>query len=158
MLFSHDARARGRFSIDTSGRSIQSGTVVAGFIVGCGVSAAGGIQVGISPSQGLAAGFSPTITLTTPPTVSVSPSVGATVGSSQSGSIILEPGQVTAVIAANVPLGATSRFPYRMAFDQAAINVSQCITPGSAVPYVTASITTDSVTVQTTAYGDQFMF
>jgi hypothetical protein len=158
LLFSHDAHARGRYSVIAAG-AIQSGTVAAGFILGCGVSAAGGIQIGITPNAGILGAVQPNITLTNPPAVnSISPSVGGNLGLSEGDQVTLEPGQVTAVVVASAPLTSTSTYPYRLSFDDAGINVSQCVSPGSAVPFVTAAVSTDSATTQTTAYGDQFAF
>lgn len=177
MLFSHDAHIHGLYSIAAVGH-IESGTVAAGFLLGCGVSAAGGLQIGLTPSGGLSVGYQQSNTLpynsttytvppTTssnvqithnPPTVALEPSVGANAGLSEGNQVTLEPGQVVAVVVANAALSPTSTYPYRLSVDDAAINVSQCFSPGSAVPFVTAAVSTNSSTAQTAAYGDQFTF
>jgi hypothetical protein len=43
-------------------------------------------------------------------------------------------------------------------FNNAALNVAQCASPVSAVPFVTATVSTVRGTVQTTAYGKQFTY
>ncbi|MGV9668946.1 MspA family porin [Nocardia niigatensis] len=45
-----------------------------------------------------------------------------------------------------------------MRFNNAAVNIAQCASPVSAVPFVTATVGTSEGVAQTTAYGDQFTF
>ncbi|WP_419150563.1 MspA family porin [Nocardia vinacea] len=49
-------------------------------------------------------------------------------------------------------------FPYHFIFNNAALNVGQCASPVSAVPFITASVGTPVGIAQTTAYGSQFIF
>lgn len=147
LLFSHDIRAYSRFSVDASGPNIgdvQAGTATAGFILGCGVSAGGGTQLGLLPSVGL---------MNTPG----SPT-STSVGLQGNGGISLLPGQETVLVASTASLSSSSSYPFHLAVDGAPINVSACLSPASAVPFVTASLTTTSGNVQTTAYGKQFTF
>jgi len=68
------------------------------------------------------------------------------------------PGQVTTATTATATLDNTTAFPYHIAFNNAALNVSQCASPVAAVPFVSATVSTPTGLVQTTAYGDQFTF
>ncbi|MCC3311805.1 MspA family porin [Nocardia africana] len=253
MTFSHAAQLSGNFSINVEGDPISSGQAVAGFLLGCGISVAGGLSVGISPNQGLQLSISPTFTppslttaaapiaasgsatpttttsaspttaqitttptqavrttvaapttsapptttvtttttpttttpiTTTPPTITtptittptlpttsgagvpgvsppgfnLGPSVGGSLGLSESLTATLEPGQVTPATTATATLDDKTTFPYHITFNNAALNVSQCASPVSAVPFVSTSVSTATGLVQTTAYGDQFTF
>ncbi|MCM6771901.1 MspA family porin [Nocardia sp. CDC159] len=144
--FAHGADVGGRYSVTVSGAPIQEGIVTAGFIVGCGVSASGGVSVGLSPNQSL--------------TVAIAPAPGVSVGAgvSESLSITLTPGQVAPMALASAPMNSRSEFPYSVTVNHAALDVGQCMSPVSAVPFVSASVTTATGTVQTAAYGDQFTF
>lgn len=253
MTFSHAAQLSGNFSVNVEGDPITSGQAVAGFLLGCGISVAGGLSVGISPNQGLQLSISPTFTppslttaaapiaatgsatpttvaptssagtspstvrttttptqavrtsvaapttsttptttvtttttptTTTPPTITtptittpslpttsgagvpgvsppgfnLGPSVGGSLGLSESLTATLEPGQVTPATTATATLDDKTTFPYHITFNNAALNVSQCASPVSAVPFVSTSVSTATGLVQTTAYGDQFTF
>lgn len=158
MEFSHAAQVSGDYSVTVTGGPISSGQAVAGFLLGCGVSVGGGVTAGISPSQSVNTGISPTINLTTPPGVSVSPEVGGSLGTSESLSTTLEPGQVTTATTAVAQLTDKSEYPFRLTVGNAALNIAQCASPVAAVPFVTTSVSTPHGMVQTTAYGDQFTF
>ncbi|MGW5518727.1 MspA family porin [Nocardia africana] len=191
MTFSHAVQVSGDYSVSADGGSITSGQAVAGFLLGCGISVAGGVSVGISPNQGLNLSISPSASppsasvaapgvtnsptgtgnpsppslTVTPPSVSVSPpsfslgpSFGGSLGLSESLSGSLAPGQVTTVSTATATLDGKTTFPYHITFGNAALNVSQCASAVSAVPFVTTFASTPHGLVQTTAYGAQFTF
>ncbi|MFF0455376.1 MspA family porin [Nocardia africana] len=254
MTFSHAAQLSGNFSVNIEGDPITSGQAVAGFLLGCGISVAGGFDVGISPNQGLQLSISPTFTppslttaaapiastgsatgttttsaspttarttttpsqavrtsvaapttsatptttvvtttttptTTTPPTITtptittptittpslpttsgagvpgvsppgfdLGPSVGGSLGLSENLDANIGPGQVTTATTATATLDNTTTFPYHIAFNNAALNVSQCASPVAAVPFVSTTVSTATGLVQTTAYGDQFTF
>ncbi|MGW0353693.1 MspA family porin [Nocardia nova] len=258
MTFSHAAQLSGNFSVNAEGDPITSGQAVAGFLLGCGISVAGGIDVGIAPNQGLQLSISPTFTppslttaaapiattgsatpttttpsgtgassttarttttpptttqtkavgtsvaptttvtttttpttttpttttppTTTPPTTTpttptlpttsgsatlpgvsppgfdLGPSVGGSLGLSENLDANIGPGQVTTATTATATLDNTTTFPYHIAFNNAALNVSQCASPVAAVPFVSTTVSTATGLVQTTAYGDQFTF
>ncbi|WP_158675740.1 MspA family porin [Nocardia stercoris] len=189
MTFSHAAQLTGAFSVNVDGDPITSGQAVAGFILGCGISVAGGVTVGLEPNQGVAGAVngavnSPSISFTPPsvsvsppsgtvppsasvsppsesfntPTFSIGPTVGGTLGITEVLTATLGPGQVTTVNTATATLDDKTQFPYHINFRNAALNVAQCVSPVSAVPFTTATVSTPSGLVQTTAYGDQFTF
>ncbi|MGW4353013.1 MspA family porin [Nocardia sp. NPDC004582] len=175
MTFSHAAQMSGSYSVTVEGGPITSGQAVAGFILGCGVSVAGGVTVGIEPNQGLAAALAPSVTpgtvsvsppsgtvppsaSVTPPDISLGPSVGGALGLTEVLTATMGPGQVTTTTTATAALDSATVFPYQITFNNAALNVAQCASPVSAVPFVTATVSTAQGVVQTTAYGDQFTF
>ncbi|MFF0610504.1 MspA family porin [Nocardia tengchongensis] len=175
MTFSHAAQMSGTYSVTVDGGPISSGQAVAGFILGCGITVAGGVTVGIEPNQGLAAAISPSVTpgsvsvsppsgtvapsaSVTPPDISLGPSVGGALGLTEVLTATLGPGQVSTATTATAALDSTTEFPYQIMFNNAALNVAQCASPVSAVPFVTATLATPKGVVQTTAYGDQFTF
>ncbi|MRH87785.1 hypothetical protein GFY24_10030 [Nocardia sp. SYP-A9097] len=277
MTFSHAAQLSGDYSINVEGAEVTSGQAVAGFILGCAVSVAGGVTVGLAPNQGLAASITPifippsdtvspepttsaasttampstttampstttampsTTTampstaaampstaaaipgtaaaipgtaaampstaaampstaaaipgtaaampsttaaipgttaipgtaaaipgatavqgdLVSPPILSLGPSVAGTLGLTEELGGTLGPGEVTTATTATANLDERNTFPYHIIFNNAALNISQCASPVSAVPFVTATVGTPGGTVQTTAYGTQFTF
>ncbi|WP_458685704.1 MspA family porin [Nocardia tengchongensis] len=196
MTFSHAAQMSGSYSVTVDGGAISSGQAVAGFILGCGITVAGGVTVGIEPNQGLAAAISPSVTppsvsvsppsvsvsptsasvsptsvsvsppsetvapsaSVTPPDISLGPSVGGALGLTEVLTATLGPGQVSTATTATAELDSSTEFPYQIMFNNAALNVAQCASPVSAVPFVTATVATAKGVVQTTAYGDQFTF
>ncbi|MEU1426428.1 MspA family porin [Nocardia sp. NPDC005746] len=190
MTFSHAAQMSGSYSVTVDGGPITSGQAVAGFILGCGISVAGGVTVGIEPNQGLAAAIAPSVTpgstsvsppsgtevtpgstsvsppsgtvtpsaSVTPPDISLGPSVGGALGVTEVLTATMGPGQVTTATTATAALDSATEWPYQIAFNNAALNVAQCASPVSAVPFVTTTVATPRGVVQTTAYGDQFTF
>jgi hypothetical protein len=90
--------------------------------------------------------------------VSLGPSVGGNFGVTQLLEATLAPGQVTTATTVMASLDQSTTFPYRTMFNNAALNVAQCASPVSAVPFVSATVSTREGTVQTTAYGDQFTY
>lgn len=233
MTFAHAAQLSGDYSLNVEGDGVTSGQAVAGFLLGCAISVAGGVTVGIEPLQGLQASISPSFsqptagisqpgatltpvtttpsaTLTpvpttpsasttsqlpvptsqlpvptsqlpvptsqsvvttsqstdttspstsaSPPSASLGPSVGGNLGLQEVLTANLGPGQITTATTVTATLDDTTVFPYHFIFNNAALNVAQCASPVSAVPFVTASVSTPVGIVQTTAYGTQFTF
>ncbi|MFE5288747.1 MspA family porin [Nocardia sp. NPDC056611] len=149
MTFSHAAQISGDYSVTVDGGPITSGEAVAGFILGCGISVDGGFDADIGAYQQLGA--------STPVGV-IAPGVIGNLGVAEGVFANLGPGQVTIARTETVRLGATTTFPLRIAFNNAALNIAQCASPVSAVPFVTTTVSTAVGLAQTTAYGDQFTF
>ncbi|WP_433665713.1 MspA family porin [Nocardia sp. CA-136227] len=175
MTFSHAAQMSGNYSVTVDGGPITSGQAVAGFILGCGISVAGGVTVGIEPNQGLAAAIAPSVTpgsasasppsgtvtpsaSVTAPDISLGPSVGGALGVTEVLTATMGPGQVTTATTATAALDSGTMFPFQIMFNNAALNVAQCASPVSAVPFVTTTVSTAQGVIQTTGYGDQFTF
>ncbi|WP_169814612.1 MspA family porin [Nocardia pseudovaccinii] len=102
----------------------------------------------------------PSVETTTPsaPSASLGPTVGGTLGLTEVLEATLAPGQITTVTTVTTNLDNKTVFPYHFIFNNAALNVGQCASPVSAVPFVTATVSTALETVQTSAYGTQFTF
>ncbi|MEV5650481.1 MspA family porin [Nocardia sp. NPDC052254] len=189
MTFAHAAQLSGDYAVNVDGAPVTSGQSVAGFILGCAVSVAGGVTVGIEPGQGVEASISPDFTppsvaaaapaapaaapststtpsppstpsspSVSPPSLSLGPSVGGNLDLTEVLTATLGPGQVTTATTATVDLSDKTTFPYHLIFNNAALNVSQCASPVSAVPFVTATVSSAQGMLQTTAYGAQFTF
>ncbi|MEU2255471.1 MspA family porin [Nocardia xishanensis] len=105
---------------------------------------------------------SPSVETTSPsasaPSASLGPTVGGTLGLAEVLEATLAPGQITTVTTATIDLDDRTAFPYHFIFNNAALNVGQCASPVSAVPFITATVGTAVGTVQTSAYGSQFIF
>ncbi|MFI7668693.1 MspA family porin [Nocardia sp. NPDC049526] len=105
---------------------------------------------------------SPSVETTSPsasaPSASLGPTVGGALGLTQVLEATLAPGQITTVTTVTTDLDNQTVFPYHFIFNNAALNVGQCASPVSAVPFITATVSTAVETVQTTAYGRQFTF
>ncbi|MFE4456272.1 MspA family porin [Nocardia tengchongensis] len=149
MTFSHAAQMSGDYSVTVDGGRITSGEAVAGFILGCGISVDGGFDVDIGTYQQLGAII---------PAGVINPAVVGNLGVAEGVFANLGPGQVTVARTETARLGATTTFPLRIAFNNAALNIAQCASPVSAVPFVTTTVSTAVGLAQTTAYGDQFTF
>ncbi|MQY29407.1 MspA family porin [Nocardia aurantia] len=161
MPFSHAVQTSGTYSVTVSGDRITSGQAVAGFILGCAVNLANGFPVGLEPNQGLSLGFAPTFDTPadgTAPTVTLGPAVVGILGLTEDLMVTLAPGQVTVATSVTANLDDKTTFPYHITFNNSALNVAQCVTPVSAVPFVTTTVSNSQGTVQTTAYSDQFVF
>ncbi|WP_433524619.1 MspA family porin [Nocardia pseudovaccinii] len=120
-----------------------------------------------APTSQSAATTSPSVETTTPsvetttpsaPSASLGPTVGGTLGLTEVLEATLAPGQITTVTTVTTNLDNKTVFPYHFIFNNAALNVGQCASPVSAVPFVTATVSTALETVQTSAYGSQFTF
>ncbi|MEU6582439.1 MspA family porin [Nocardia sp. NPDC046763] len=161
MTFSHATQMSGDYSVTVDGGQITSGQAVAGFIIGCGISVDGGFDVEIGTNQGLGVRIRPSVGSPNASIVAPGagrPSIGGTLGVGEGVFGNLGPGQVTVARTETVRLHANTTFPYRIAFYNAALNIAQCASPVSAVPFVTATVSTAEGLAQTTAYGDQFTF
>ncbi|WP_431966882.1 MspA family porin [Nocardia sp. bgisy134] len=105
---------------------------------------------------------SPSVDTTSPsasaPSASLGPTVGGTLGLAEVLEATLAPGQITTVTTVTTNLDNKTVFPYHFIFNNAALNVGQCASPVSAVPFITATVSTAVGTVQTSAYGSQFIF
>ncbi|MEV6333474.1 MspA family porin [Nocardia vinacea] len=103
---------------------------------------------------------SPSVETTSPstPSASLGPTVGGNLGLTEVLEATLAPGQITTVTTVTTNLDNKTVFPYHFIFNNAALNVGQCASPVSAVPFVTATVSTAVETVQTSAYGSQFTF
>ncbi|WP_406230338.1 MspA family porin [Nocardia sp. NBC_01009] len=95
---------------------------------------------------------------TSPSSASLGPTVGGALGLTEVLEATLAPGEITTVTTVTANLDDKTVFPYHFIFNNAALNVGQCASPVSAVPFVTATVSTAVGTVQTTAYGSQFTF
>ncbi|MFQ6328594.1 MspA family porin [Nocardia sp. CWNU-33] len=95
---------------------------------------------------------------TSPSSASLGPTVGGALGLTEILEATLAPGQITTVTTVTADLDDKTVFPYHFIFNNAALNVGQCASPVSAVPFITATVSTAVGTVQTTAYGSQFTF
>ncbi|MEV6097007.1 MspA family porin [Nocardia sp. NPDC051981] len=149
MTFSHAAQMSGDYSVTVDGGRITSGEAVAGFILGCGISVDGGFGVEIGTNQRLGARI---------PGRVIRPGVIGTLGVGEGVFANLGPGQVTVARTETARLDTGTTYPYRIAFNNAALNIAQCASPVSAVPFVTTTVSTPEGLAQTTAYGDQFTF
>ncbi|MFJ9371530.1 MspA family porin [Nocardia sp. NPDC101769] len=161
MTFSHATQMSGDFSVTVDGGQITSGQAVAGFILGCGISVDGGFGVEIGTEQALGVRILPSAGA--PNASIIVPSanrsgIGGTLGVGEGVFANLGPGQVTAAKTETARLNANTTFPYRIAFNNAALHIAQCASPVSAVPFVTTTVSTAEGLAQTTAYGDQFTF
>ncbi|WP_169813277.1 MspA family porin [Nocardia vaccinii] len=162
MTFSHAVQVSGDYSVDVGGDPIRSGQAVAGFLLGCGISTAG-VKVGIGTGQILATGNSsalapPNVAISAPARGSLGPRVRGLLGLGEFLGVSLEPGQVTTATTATIKLDGRTAFPFRIRFDNAALNVSQCTSPVAAVPFITTTVSTAQAMTQTTSYGNQFTF
>lgn len=161
--FVHAVKVSGNYSVALTGASaLRGGEMVAGYLIGCAVDISSGISVGISPSVGINAGVAPSITLNigTPPSVSVgvSPSIGVSAGIAGSLAVTLAPGTVTAAAIGAAGLDSDATFPYTFAHTNTPLNISGCLSPASAMPFVTVRADGTGGTAQTTGYGTEFGF
>lgn len=142
-IFNHSATVSERARVTFTGQA-TGGTMVAGYLVGCQLSLSNGLNLGVSPGIGLS---------TNAPGV-----VGPSANLNGNISMALVPGQVTTVTIINAPLGANTVSPYQVEHNATALNLSQCGGRASAVPFVSATLSSNSGTLETTAYGRQFDF
>jgi len=149
VVLNHSAIVSERADLSFSGKA-TGGTMIAGYLVGCQVNLSDGINIGVSPNVGFSGSYTPGV----PSDDYAGPSAG--LGGNISMSLI--PGQVTTATIINTPLGGSISSPYQVAHSGTALNLSQCGGRASAVPFVTATLNSNSGTLQTTAYGKQFDF
>ncbi|GGL41284.1 hypothetical protein GCM10011588_65060 [Nocardia jinanensis] len=175
--FAHAVKVSGDFSVALDGDSrLRGGEIVAGYLIGCAIDIANGISIGISPSVGVGVAVAPSVgvdfgvdlglQIDAPPTVGIGVGVGAALQTSvgvDTGlagelGVNLAPGTVTAAVIGAAELDEESTFPYTFAHSNTPLNVNGCLSPASAMPFVTVRADSSSGSVQTTGYGDSFGF
>ncbi|MEU4838433.1 MspA family porin [Nocardia testacea] len=108
----------------------------------------------------------PNLDLVTPPEVGVSAGVNAGLAQAfgiENGlagelAVNLAPGTVTTAVIGAAELDEESTFPYTFAHSNTPLQVNGCLSPASAMPFVTVRADTPGGTVQTTGYGTSFTF
>ncbi|MFI5537600.1 MspA family porin [Nocardia sp. NPDC051900] len=149
--------------------------------ISIGISPSVGINAGIAPSFGLEGSLTfeapslqmnmpdqhmmmPSLQLMAPPSVSVGaavaiqPSIGVEAGVAGELAVNLAPGSVTAAVVGAAEIDGESEFPYTFAHTNTPLNVSGCLSPASAMPFVTVRADSKRATAQTTGYGAAFWF
>ncbi|MBA4854358.1 MspA family porin [Nocardia farcinica] len=175
--FVHAVKVSGDFSVALDGVSaLRGGEVAAGYLVGCAVDVSDGISVAIAPEVGMSASISPSIgadfgvdlglSVDAPPEVGIGfgvgvglePSIGVEGAVAGELSLSLAPGTVTAVPIGVAELDEESTFPFTFAHANTPLHVNGCLSPASAMPFITVRADTPGSTLQTTGYGDPFTF
>ncbi|MFR9753034.1 MspA family porin [Nocardia sp. 004] len=163
--FAHTVKVAGNYSVTFDGTSpLRHGQIIAGYLIGCAVNVADGITIGIVPQVNFGVGFAPFVALNlaidAPPSITVgfSPQVFMGVGLAGQFAMFLAPGNVTAVVVGAAELDSESEFPYTFAHNNTPLNISGCLSPATAMPFVTVRADGINSSVQTTGYGDQFVF
>lgn len=175
--FVHAIKVSGDFSVAIDGGSpVRGGEIVAGYLIGCAVDIANGISIGISPGVSVGVGVAPSVgvdfgvdlglAIDAPPTVGIGVGVGAALQTSvgvETGlagelAVNLAPGTVTAAVIGAAELDEESTFPYTFAHSNTPLNVNGCLSPASAMPFVTVRADSSGGSVQTTGYGASFGF
>lgn len=163
--FAHAAKVSGNFTAAFDGTSaLRSGGIVAGYLVGCAVDISDGISVSIAAAGGGEVAVTPGAALTIDNEGLVALTIASEVtiaGNGELGgelTVYLLPGSVTAVVIAEEELDEDSEFPYTFAHSNTALNVNGCLSPASAMPFITVRANARNGTAQTTGYGDAFVF
>lgn len=161
--FVHAAKVSGDYSVSVSGgSSVRDGEIAIGYLIGCAVDISEGVTIGIAPSVGVSAGIAPSLALTlgdsTSVTVAIQPSFGVNAGLAGAISVTVVPGRVTAVVIGAASLDEDATYPYTFSHTNTPLNLSGCLSPASAMPFVTARVDGTNGTAQTTGYGTQFTF
>ncbi|MEV0031265.1 MspA family porin [Nocardia sp. NPDC050793] len=178
--FGHSAKVSGNFSTSLDGASpLRRGKIIAGYLVGCAVDISDGIDVSIAAAAG--GNVSVTtgllgLSLNVPFGINVGEEVivdfagefGIDLGGdvtfgvfSEIGgeiTVAINPGSVTAAVIAEANLDEDSSFPFTFAHSNTALNINGCLTPASAMPFITVRADAANGIVQTTGYGQQFVF
>ncbi|MEV0108565.1 MspA family porin [Nocardia sp. NPDC050799] len=172
--FAHAVKVSGNYSVGLDSVAVRAGEIVVGYLVGCAVDISNGISIGISPGVNVGAGIAqgvgvgvgagmtlamdapPGITITT--AASIAPGIGVGAGLAGSLGVNLAPGTATAAVIGATELESDTDFPYTFAHTDTPLHVSGCLSPASAIPFVTARVDGVDTTVQTTGYGDPFWF
>jgi hypothetical protein len=106
----------------------------------------------------------PSLQLTAPPSVSVGAAVGIQpsfdieAGVAVELAVNLAPGSVTAAVIGAAEIDEDSEFPYTFAHTNTPLNISGCLSPASAMPFVTVRADSKRASAQTTGYGAAFWF
>ncbi|MFE7743226.1 MspA family porin [Nocardia sp. NPDC057455] len=180
--FAHAVRVSGDFSVVSDGAAaLRRGRIVAGYLIGCAVDISDGISVSIAGAVGAGVEFTPGIVIElggidfggfnekgmleelpviVAPTIAIGADTTFGVNGELGGEITvnLAPGSVTAAVIAEGELDRESTFPFTFAHTNTPLNVSGCLSPASAMPFVTVRVEATSGIAQTTGYGPQFMF
>lgn len=107
-----------------------------------------GLDIVTPPTVGLGAGVG----------VGIEPSVGVEGGLAGELAVNLAPGTVTAAVIGGAELDEDATFPYTFAHSNTPLNVNGCLSPASAMPFITVRADSQNSSVQTTGYGDPFVF
>ncbi|WP_216906515.1 MspA family porin [Nocardia noduli] len=174
--FVHSVKVSGDFSVVIDGAALRGGEIVAGYLIGCAVDISNGISVGISPSVAVGVGIAPSVgvdfgvdlglEIDAPPTVgigagvsfAIQPSIEMETGLAGELAVNLAPGTVTAAVIGATELDSEVEFPYTFAHSNTPLSVNGCISPASAMPFVTVRADARNATAQTTGYGAAFGF
>ncbi|WP_433600777.1 MspA family porin [Nocardia sp. CA-135953] len=160
--FVHAAKVSGDYSVSVNGGSVRDGEIAIGYLIGCAVDISEGVTIGIAPSVGVSAGIAPSLALTfgdsTSVTVAIQPSFGVNAGLAGAISVTVVPGRVTAAVIGAASLDQDATYPYTFSHTNTPLNVNGCLSPASAMPFVTARVDGINGTAQTTGYGTQFTF
>ncbi|MFR9753035.1 MspA family porin [Nocardia sp. 004] len=70
----------------------------------------------------------------------------------------LDPGSVVAAVISTSVLDRDASFPYTFTHTNTPLNISGCLAPATAMPFVTVLADSVNGSAQTTGYGDQFVF
>ncbi|MEU6828829.1 MspA family porin [Nocardia beijingensis] len=106
----------------------------------------------------------PSLQLVAPPSVTVGAAVGiqpsfdVEAGVAVELAVNLAPGSVTAAVIGAAEIDGESEFPYTFAHTNTPLNISGCLSPASAMPFVTVRADSKRATAQTTGYGAPFWF
>ncbi|MEU1984055.1 MspA family porin [Nocardia sp. NPDC019395] len=171
--FTHAAKASGNFSVALEdAAALEGGRVAAGYLVGCAVDVSEGMSIAIVPEIGGGLSNTPYSELEVAttfeegetPVVTVAPLIGVENSTSVEGAVAgelginLAPGTVAPVVVGESELNKESTFPYTFAHANTPLNISGCLSPASAMPFVTVTVQTPGGTAQTTGYGESFSF
>ncbi|MEU2039115.1 MspA family porin [Nocardia niwae] len=148
--------------------------------ISIGISPSVGAGVGIAPSFGLEGSLTfegpsvemgmpdqhmiPSLQLLAPPSVTVGAGVAIQPSFEVEGGLAVElavnlaPGSVTAAVIGAAEIDEDSEFPYTFAHTNTPLNISGCLSPASAMPFVTVRADSRRATAQTTGYGAAFWF
>ncbi|MEU4434617.1 MspA family porin [Nocardia rhamnosiphila] len=170
--FAHAVEVSGSYSVGLDSVAVRAGEIVVGYLVGCAVDVSNGISIGIAPgvsigagiAQGVGVGAGVTLAMDAPPGItlttaaSIAPGIGIGAGLAGALGVNLAPGTVTAAVIGATELDSKAVFPYTFGHTDTPLHVSGCLSPASAMPFVTARVDGVDTTVQTTGYGDPFWF
>ncbi|MGK8522054.1 MspA family porin [Nocardia asteroides] len=180
--FAHAVKVSGDFSVVSDGPSpLRGGQIAAGYLIGCAVDISDGISVSIAGAVGAGVEFTPGIVIEfggidfggfneygmledLPVIVAPTIAIGADTSFGVDGelgaeiTVNLAPGSVTAVVIAEADLDEESEFPFTFAHTNTPLNVNGCLSPASAMPFVTVRAEARNGLAQTTGYGPHFVF